>query len=106
MQTGRPVKAGANRGKETMYQCPHCGQPAMTALRKTFLGPGAPVPCRSCKKEIKIGFQDWLKAAWPGGALMAAALFVDSDLAVYGLSLAGLALMIGLHLTRVPLVKE
>lgn len=89
-----------------MYQCPHCGKPAISALRKTFLGPGVPVPCQSCKKEIKINFRDWLKAALPGGALMVAAMFFDSDLAVYGLSLAGLALMIGLHLMRAPLVKE
>jgi hypothetical protein len=37
---------------------------------------------------------------------MVAAPFFDSDLMVYGLSLIDLALMIGLHLLWVPLVKE
>jgi hypothetical protein len=89
-----------------MYQCPHCGKPAITFLRKVFLGPGAPVPCQACEKTVKVSFPDWLKAALPGAALMVAALFFDSDLTVYGLSLIGLALMIGLHVLRVPLVKE
>ena len=89
-----------------MYQCPHCGKPAITFLRKVFLGPGAPVACQVCQKPVTIAFPDWLKSALPGAAVMIAALFFDSDLAVYGLSLIGLALMIGLHLLRVPLVKE
>jgi hypothetical protein len=75
-------------------------------LRKVILGPGAPVPCQACEKTVKVSFPDWLKAALPGAAVMVAALFFDSDLAVYGLSLIGLALMIGLHVLRVPLVKE
>lgn len=89
-----------------MYQCPHCGKPAITFLRKAFLGPGAPVPCRACGKTVKVAFPDWLKSTLPGAAVMIAALFFDSDLMVYGLSLIGLALMIGLHVWLVPLVKE
>jgi hypothetical protein len=89
-----------------MYQCPHCGKPAITFLRKVILGPGVPVPCQTCEKTVKVSFPDWLKAALPGAALMVAALFFDSDMAVYGLSLIGLALMIGLHVLWVPLVKE
>ncbi|OGI38207.1 MAG: hypothetical protein A2140_03300 [Candidatus Muproteobacteria bacterium RBG_16_62_13] len=75
-------------------------------MRKIFLGPGAPVPCQACGKTVKVSFPDWLKAALPGAAVMVAALFFDSDLMVYGLSLIGLALLIGLHLLWVPLVKE
>ena len=89
-----------------MYRCPHCGKPAITVLRKIFLGPGAPVPCQTCDKTVKVSLPDWLKAALPGAAMMVAALFFDSDLMVYGLSLIGLALMIGLHLLWVPLIKE
>ena len=73
-----------------MYQCPHCGQPAISALRKT----------------IKITYPAWMKAALPGVLVMVAALFFESNLLVYGLSTAGLALMIALHLLWVPLVKE
>ena len=64
-------------------------------MRKIFLGPGAPVPCQTCDKTVKVGLPDWLKAALPGATIMVAALFFDSDLMVYGLSLFGLALTIG-----------
>lgn len=89
-----------------MYQCPYCGKPAITFLRKVFLGPGAPVPCQACGKPVKVTFPAWLKAALPGAVVMVAALFFESDLMVYGLSLIGLALMIALHLMWVPLNKE
>jgi hypothetical protein len=56
--------------------------------------------------SVKVSFPDWLKATLPGAAVMIAALFFESDAMVYGLSLAGLGLMIGLHLVWVPLVKE
>ena len=95
----------SNRGWK-MYQCPYCGKPAISALRKTILGPGVPVACQACGKSIKITYPSWLKAAMPGVAVMVAALFFDSNLLVYGLSTAGLALMIALHLLWVPLVKE
>jgi hypothetical protein len=89
-----------------MYQCPHCGKPAISALKKSVLGPGAPVACRSCGKPIKITFPAWAKAATPGAIVMIAALFFDSNLMVYGLSAVGLVLMIGLHLLWAPLVKD
>jgi len=89
-----------------MYQCPYCGKPAISAPRKIILGPGVPVACQACGKSIKITYPSWLKAAMPGVAVMVVALFFDSDLLVYGLSTAGLALMIALHLLWVPLVKE
>jgi len=88
-----------------MYDCPHCGESAVTVMQKVFLGPGVSVACRSCGKTVKITYPSWLKAALPGAALMVAALFFDSELLVYGLSLVGLGLMIGLHLQWVPLVK-
>lgn len=89
-----------------MFQCPHCGKPAITALKKTVLGPGVPVACQSCGKSVKIAYPAWMKAALPGALVMVAALFFESDLLVYGLSTVGLALMIALHLWWAPLVKE
>jgi hypothetical protein len=89
-----------------MFNCPHCGKPAITVLRKTILGPGVPVTCQSCGKNIKITYPAWLKAAFPGAAVMVGALFFDSKPLMYGVSLVGLGLMIGLHLLWVPLVKE
>ena len=89
-----------------MYQCPYCGKPAISALRKTVLGPGVPVACQACGKTIKITYPAWMKATLPGVLVMVAALFFESDLFVYGLSTVGLVLMIALHLLWVPLVKE
>lgn len=89
-----------------MYACPHCGQPAITVLRKTFLGPGVPVDCQSCGKPVRVTYPAWMKAAFPGAAVMVGALLFDSELLMYAASLAGLGLMIGLHLLWVPLVKE
>lgn len=89
-----------------MYQCPYCGKPAISALRKTVLGPGVPVTCQACGKTIKITYPAWMKATLPGVLVMVAALFFESNLFVYGLSTVGLVLMIALHLLWVPLVKE
>ncbi len=89
-----------------MYQCPYCGKPAISALRKTVLGPGVPVTCQACGKAIKITYPAWMKATLPGVLVMVAALFFESNLFVYGLSTVGLVLMIALHLLWVPLVKE
>jgi len=47
-----------------------------------------------------------MKAALPGVLVMVAALFFESNLLVYGLSTAGLALMIGLHLLWVRWLKR
>ncbi|MDH5512649.1 MAG: hypothetical protein OEY27_05470 [Gammaproteobacteria bacterium] len=89
-----------------MYTCPHCAKPALSIARKIFLGPGAPFECLSCRQSVRITFPDWLKAALPGATVMISALFFDSDMVMYGLSAIGLALMIGLHLLWVPLVKD
>jgi hypothetical protein len=89
-----------------MSQCPHCGQAALSVLRKTILGPGVPVACRSCGTTLTITYPAWLKAALPGAAVMIGALFFDSEALMYAASLAGLGLMIGLHLLWVPLVKD
>jgi hypothetical protein len=89
-----------------MFNCPHCGKLAITVLKKAILGPGVPVTCQSCGKNLKITYPAWLKAALPGTAVMVAAWFIESKALMYGVSLVGLALMIGLHLIWVPLVKE
>ncbi|MHB8623390.1 MAG: hypothetical protein ACYC9J_10990 [Sulfuricaulis sp.] len=75
-------------------------------LKKTILGPGVPAACQSCGKNFRITYPAWLKAAFPGAAVMVAALFFHSKALMYGISLVGLVLMIGLHLLWVPLVKE
>jgi len=47
-----------------------------------------------------------LKGALPGAAVMIGAMFFESNLLTYGLSIVGFALMIWPHLLWVPLVKD
>ncbi len=89
-----------------MYFCPHCEKPGITALRKALLSPGMPATCKSCGKMIGVTYGSWIKAALPGAAVMIGAMFLESDLLMWGLSFVGLALMIWFHLLMVPLVKE
>jgi len=37
-----------------MYKCPHCGQPGITVLRKSCLGPALPAHCRVCNKPVGV----------------------------------------------------
>jgi hypothetical protein len=89
-----------------MYTCPHCEEQGITALRKVFLSPGMPATCKSCGEKIGVTYGSWIKAALPGAAVMIGALFIKSEVWMYGMSLLGFALMIGFHLLRVPLIKE
>ena len=35
-----------------MVKCPYCGNPAMTLMRKSGLGPGRIINCESCGKPV------------------------------------------------------
>jgi hypothetical protein len=35
-----------------MVKCPYCGNPAMTLVRKSALGPGRIINCESCGKPV------------------------------------------------------
>jgi hypothetical protein len=94
-----------NLSGKKMYICPHCEKQGITILRKALLSPGMPAICKSCGKPISVTYRSWIKAALPGAAVMIGAVFLDSDLLMYGLSVIGFALMIWLHLLTVPLVK-
>jgi hypothetical protein len=37
-----------------MLTCPHCGQKAMSSLRKIFLGPAVSVRCQHCRKNVSV----------------------------------------------------
>ena len=89
-----------------MYKCPHCEKPGITVLRKVFLSPGMPASCKSCGKKVGVTYASWIKAALPGAAVMIGAVFLKSELLMYGVSVIGFALMIWLHLLLVPLVED
>jgi len=35
-----------------MVKCPYCSRPAMSLMRKSGLGPGRTINCRSCGKSV------------------------------------------------------
>jgi hypothetical protein len=37
-----------------MLQCPHCGQPGTSAVRKLCLGPASRAKCVSCGKPVGV----------------------------------------------------
>jgi hypothetical protein len=65
-----------------------------------------PATCISCGKSVGVTYRQWIKAALPGAIVMIIAMFLKSDMLMYGLSTVGFALMIWLHLRMVPLVKD
>jgi len=37
-------------------RCPHCGDPAVSVLRKLFLGPALPARCRNCARRVGVPY--------------------------------------------------
>lgn len=38
------------------HNCPHCGEPGISALRKCCLGPAFPAKCRECGKKVGVPY--------------------------------------------------
>ena len=90
-----------------MFTCPHCQKPGLSPLHKAFLGPGSQINCKACGQPIVVRFKPWLLAAIPGSLVMLAAYYlIKSTALMYGLSAAGLVVMIWTHLAWVPLEKK
>ena len=74
--------------------CPHCGKPGISIMRKMFLGPAVPATCQACGEKIGVPYTamlaglpflaavvvtlsspfGWKVAAWTGGALAMSAI--------------------------------
>lgn len=89
-----------------MFKCPHCGKPGISPLRKVILSPGLLATCNSCGGSSSTRYPSWLSAMLPGTILMIAAMFADSDLVEWSLSIFGLILMIIIPFLFTPLHKE
>ena len=89
-----------------MFNCPHCEKPGISPLRKAILSPGLQATCKACGGSSSTRYPSWLTAMLPGTALMVAALFVDSGLVEWSLSLLGLLMMIILPFWFTPLHRE
>jgi len=89
-----------------MFKCPHCEKPGISPLRKAILSPGLLATCNSCGGTSSTRYPSWLTAMLPGSVLMIAAMFMDSDLVEWSLSILGLMLMIIIPFWFAPLHKE
>src|SRR5690349_15099280 len=49
-----------------MYNCPHCGKPAIALISKMLAGPTLAMRCHSCG--------EWVKTSWWGAIALALAL--------------------------------
>jgi hypothetical protein len=89
-----------------MIHCPHCERPGISPLRKAILSPGLHATCKSCGGLSGVRYSSWLIAMIPGSILMIAALFVDSVLIEWALSIIGIVLMVVIPWQFTPLHKE
>jgi hypothetical protein len=39
-----------------MFDCPHCGKPAISWFTKSWLGPGRSVKCCECGKKLSVSY--------------------------------------------------
>jgi hypothetical protein len=89
-----------------MFQCPHCGKPGISPLRKAILSPGLLATCKSCRGLSGLRYFTWLIAMLPGSILMIAALFVESGQVEWALNIIGLVLMVVIPWLFAPLHAE
>ena len=89
-----------------MFNCPHCEKPGISPLRKAILSPGLLATCKFCGGLSSTRYPSWLTAMLPGSILMVAAMFVDSDLVGWPLTIFGLMLMVITPFWFAPLHKE
>ena len=88
-----------------MTQCPHCGQQAISELRKLLIGPAVPARCRACGKKVGVPYSAML-AVIPFAAAILAAQVVDSRELIIALWVLGFVAMAVIHLLCVPLVSK
>jgi hypothetical protein len=85
--------------------CPRCGNPAMTAMRKLWLGPAPSVRCRACNEGVGVSWAEMLAfLPFPVALLL---VFRVEPLWLKAIILAGgVALACWGHLCWVPLRRR
>lgn len=89
-----------------MYVCPHCNQPGISALRRSFLGPLIPATCKVCGGKIGVPFGKSFLAA--SSFILAILISPLAHTPAYSLLtvIVGAAAMFVLHFKFVPLIKR
>ena len=85
--------------------CPHCGEPAVSVIRKTFMGPVLPAWCKACGREVKIPYIKGYLALIPGLAAITVAFLVEPDALKAAVFVGGWIVTAIIHVLWVPLVR-
>ena len=82
--------------------CPHCGEEAISVLRKLFLGPALPARCRRCGHKVGVPYSSLLAMVpFLGGIFLAGS--VGSVPVQAALAIGGFLAMSFIHLNWIPL---
>lgn len=82
--------------------CPHCGSPATSILRKMYLGPAVPATCKACGKKVGVPWAAML-AFIPFFAAILASAYTEQFAFKAALWVGGFIAMSIIHLRWVPL---
>lgn len=91
-----------------LYDCPHCGKPGISFLRRSFLGPAVPATCRACGHKIGVPWSSLLLII-PASIVLAALTYGTGYR--YGFAYAAVVFGVGLMVVgylqlRIRLIKR
>ena len=90
----------------TMYACPHCNKPGVSALRRALLGPAIPATCTVCGRKVGVSAVRSLVAVAPFMVAVTVARFAPTPALSIAAWVVGALAMFALFFTFVPLIKR
>ena len=87
-----------------MLICPHCKKPAMSQLRKAFLGPALSANCKSCGKSVSVSWYA-IFAVFPMLIGIAVGAWIGPPAGIFAL-LAGYGITVVIHTLYVPIIPR
>lgn len=87
--------------------CPHCGLPALSALKKLTLGWSRQVPCQSCGLQVTVSPSPAVVSMLPCLIVIVAALmrWLRDPMTLALAGVGAIAINVVLYLWAVPLTK-
>ena len=82
--------------------CPHCGNPGISVLRKLCLGPAVPATCKACGKKVGVPYTAML-AGIPFLAAVFGSTLVEPFAVKAAMWLCGFVVMAVIHMRWIPL---
>jgi predicted RNA-binding Zn-ribbon protein involved in translation (DUF1610 family) len=91
-------------GVETMKKldCPHCGKPGISVMRKMCLGPAVPATCEACGKKVGVPYMAML-AGIPFLAAIVGSELVEPFALKTAFLIGGFVVMAVIQMRWVPL---